>query len=70
MNELTRLKKKAKKLYLEAIDFDDLDCGRQMAEQIRPRLRESRLKFNTIWERIKQVDHKAPENPLQEANHD
>lgn len=63
--ELTALKHSAAILYQHAQDFDDLDCGRSMAEILRPEIGLSRLKFNKCWNRIKELDPLAPENPLQ-----
>jgi hypothetical protein len=63
-NELKKLKKKAKALYLAANDFDDMDCGRSLAENIRPSIGVSREEFNKVWARIMELDANAPPNPF------
>lgn len=62
--ELAELKKKAIKLYHKSIDFADLDCGRAMAETIRPEIYTARMQFNEIWERIEELDPDAPPSAL------
>jgi hypothetical protein len=64
MTELERLKKEAKSLYLKAVDFDDLSCGRQLAEFLRPDVGLARAKFNETWAKIRELDSKAPTNPF------
>jgi len=64
MSELEKLKKMAKKLYQKANDFGDLDCGRNLAENIRPGLYTARMEFNKIWKQIMEIDPSAPKNPM------
>lgn len=64
MDELSKLKKQAKELYIKANDFGDLSCGRTLAENFRPQIGIARREFNRIWERIKTIDPSAPDNPL------
>lgn len=65
MSELSRLKKRAKDLYLKAQNFDDLSCGRHMAEVLRPSIGVARVELREVWARIKELDPNAPDNPLE-----
>ncbi len=62
---LEMLKMKARKYYHQATDFDHMDCGRHLAEFIRPDIAIAKDKFNKIWKRIQKLDPKAPPSPLQ-----
>jgi hypothetical protein len=64
--QLQRLKAKVRKPYLQATDFDDLDCGRQMAEIIRPQIGVARLEVIELWKQIKELDPSAPPCPFSE----
>lgn len=66
--KLYKLKEKARKWYTKATLCEHLDCGRTLAEYISPSLHYSRIKFNKIWEKIKKLDPKAPDNPLDDFN--
>ncbi len=65
MNELSRLKKKAKKLYLEATRGSDHSCGIALSDYIQgyPRKR-AEEKFNEVWARVRKLDPSAPESPF------
>lgn len=67
MFELTRLEKlriKARQLYVNADLDDDLDCGRQLQEVIRPSVGAARLAFDKVWSEIQELDPNAPQNPF------
>ena len=64
MSELSKLRKKARRLYQETNDFSDLSCGRNLAEYIRPHIGVTRQEFNEVWEQIEKLDPSAPSNPL------
>lgn len=64
MDKLKCLKKKAKRLYLKATNFDDMDCGREMAEFIRPEIAEARIEFSRVWQEIQKLDSSAPQDPF------
>lgn len=65
--ELKRLQKKAKALYLKATDFGGLDCGRRMAEHLRPSIGIARRDFSEIWKQIRRLDPGAPRDPFEKA---
>ena len=64
MSELSKLQKRAKKLYRQAELEGELDCGRHMQEILRPSMGVARQEFNKIWERIVELDPKAPASPF------
>ena len=67
MAELERLKRKAKSLYLKAQVPDDMDCGRKLAEYIRPHIGIARREFSEVWKQIKALDPQAPDDPFAEV---
>ena len=63
--ELEQLRKKAKKLYIAATTgMDDMDCGRALAETIRPQIGVARKDFSKTWAKIKELDPFAPNDPF------
>lgn len=62
--QLWLLKRKARKLYSLATDFHHLDCGRAIAEQLRPQIFLARRKFSAVWEQIRALDSNAPKDPF------
>ena len=64
VSELSRLKKRAKKLYLQANNFGDMSCGRTLAEEIRPSIYTARVELDAVWKRIQELDPTVPANPL------
>jgi len=66
MSELAKLKKQAIKLYHKSMDFDDLDCGRAVAEMLRPEIHTARITFGGVWKRVQELDPNAPANPFVE----
>ena len=63
---LRALRAKARRLYLRATNFDDMDCGRRLAEHIRPDIAAARIEFDLIWSRVRQLDPTAPPSPFAE----
>ena len=64
---LRRLRRKARRLYLKANNFDDLDCGRHLAEYIYPDIHRAKERFNEVYSKIQKLDPNVPPNPFQEA---
>lgn len=64
LNQLEKLKEKARRLYVNADLHDDLDCGRQLQEVIRPEIGSARCKFDKVWLEIQKLDPSAPPNPF------
>ena len=67
MNEITelqRLKQRAAKAYYEATNFHGLDCGRRLAEAIRPSIGLARREYSRLLSEIKKLDPSAPDDPF------
>lgn len=45
-------------------ELDGMDCGRHMAEQVNPRLREAKLEFNSTMDELALLDPKCPKSRL------
>ena len=58
------LKRKAKSLYKKATAFDDLSCGRNIAELLRPEIAIAREEFSCVWEKMKNLDPSIPDDPF------
>lgn len=67
MSKLTILKKEAKKLYLEATDWE-ADCGRELAEYINPSIAVARQAFSKVWAEVRKLDLTAPNDPFEGIN--
>ena len=65
MTTIESLKRQARKQYLIATELPShLDCGRHMAEHIRPDIAVARLKFNELMDDLSKLDPTAPEMRL------
>jgi hypothetical protein len=59
--EIIDLKKKARGLYESYKNGTaDLDCGKEMAETIRPHLYTVAQPFNSAWARLEEIDPTCP----------
>lgn len=45
-------------------ELDSVDCGRHMAEQVNPRLREAKLEFNRTMDELALLDPECPKSRL------
>jgi hypothetical protein len=63
MSAISKLKAEAKRLYIEANDFD-FSCGRKLSEYIRPSIAIARVEFSKVWIQVKAVDPSAPDDPF------
>jgi len=60
-SKIERLKRKAARQYKIATSFlDYMDCGRHMAEIIRPDIGIARIKFNKIMDELSILDPTTP----------
>jgi len=64
MSELSGLKIKARRLYKIAQVPECLDCGRALAEELRPDIAVARVKFSDTWKQIQELDPSAPPDPF------
>lgn len=65
MTKLEKLKKEARRFYLEATSPSPYGCGLQLADYIQGGPRASaEAKFNKTWEKIKALDPGAPDSPF------
>jgi hypothetical protein len=61
MGEITRLKARARRLYLSVqADLDSVDCGLSMLCYIRPSVARDIEAFRVTWARLQALDPTAP----------
>jgi hypothetical protein len=65
MSELTKLKKQARGLYLEATRGTNLGCGIALAEYIQGYPRSiAQSKFSEVWAKVRELEPSAPLDPF------